>query len=78
MVGIVSSSIGHIVEDFLSNKPVSLGNCQESNWSEGSLGIDVETLALASTHIKGQLASYCKSMANLTLSRSEFSKNLRD
>jgi hypothetical protein len=78
MVGIVSSSISDIVEDFLSNESVSLGNRQESNWPEGSLGIDVETLALTSTHIKGQLAGYCKSVADLTLSRSEFSKNLCD
>lgn len=50
----------------------------QHNQPEGALGINVKTLALSTTHVKGQLTCYGKSVADLALSRSEFSEDLSD
>lgn len=78
MIRVICACICHIIKDFLSHQPKPLGDREQPNGSESTLGIDVETLPFASAHVKGQLAGHCQGVTDLTLSRSELSKDLGD
>ena len=78
MIRVVCTGICNIIQDFLADETESLCDCEQPHRSECSLCIDVETLAFTATHVEGQLAGHCERMADLTLTCSELSKNLRD
>ncbi len=66
MIGVVGSGVCDIVEHLFSIETVSFGDGQQTHRSESTFGIDVKTFALTSSHVDGQLAGDCKSMAELT------------
>lgn len=74
MIGVVSSCVGNIVEDFFPREAVAVGDREQTDGAEGALGVDVQTLALAAAHVEGQLAGDGEGVANLGLSGAEFAK----
>ena len=51
VIGVVSSSISHIVQDVIARKSESLGDCQKSLGAERSFRVDVEALSLSTAHV---------------------------
>jgi hypothetical protein len=50
VVGVVSAGVSDVVENLLAVHPVALGDGKESNRSEGSFSVDIQALALATSH----------------------------
>ena len=57
---------------------VSLSDRQQPFRSEGSLGVDVEALALGASHVDGQLAGDGQSVTQLAFACTELAKQLGD
>ena len=55
MIGVVRTSISNVVEDLFSVHSVSFSDREQSNRSESSFGVDVETLSFSSFHLDGEL-----------------------
>lgn len=51
MVGVVRPRVRNVVENVLAVHAVALGDGKQTLGTERALGIDVETLALASLHV---------------------------
>ena len=65
MIGVVCTRICDVVEDLLAVKPVAFGDSKQSLRAKGALRVDVQALSFPATHIHGQLAGYCESVAKL-------------
>jgi hypothetical protein len=55
VVGVVRPRVRHIVQHVLSVHTVALRDGEETFGTEGSFGVDVETLAFAAFHVAGEL-----------------------
>lgn len=78
MIRIVGARICHIIQDLFTRKTVSISDRQQTHRPKSSLGVYVQTLALATAHVKGQLTGDCEGMANLGFTGTEFAKELRN
>lgn len=78
MVGVVGAGVRDVVEHLLAVQAKALRDCEEADRAEGSLSVNVETLALAAAHAHRQLAGNGKRMAELRLARAELAEHLRD
>ena len=71
MVRVVGARVCDILKDFRARQSESLGNGKQALGAEGSLGVDVEALALSTALVDWQLACDCKHVAQLGLAGSE-------
>lgn len=78
MVGVVGSCVGNIVQDLFARETVTVGHRKQTHGTKSTLGVDVQTLALAAAHIEGQLAGHGEGMTDLGLSSTEFAEKLSD
>jgi hypothetical protein len=78
MIRVIGSSIGNIVQHLFSVQSIALGDCQETNGTEGTFGIDVEALAFATAHAYGKLAGYSQSVAELRFSCAKLTEEFSD
>jgi hypothetical protein len=78
MIRIVRSCVGNIVQYLLSVQSVTLGDCQETHGTEGTFGIDVETLAFATAHAYRELAGYGEGVAKLGFACAKLAEELGD
>jgi hypothetical protein len=74
MVGVICSGISDVVQHFFSIQPKSLGGRQDANRTESALGVDVQTLALATPHADRELTGNRKGVTQLGLSCSKFTE----
>ena len=71
VVRVVCAGVGHVVEYVAALEAVPLGHGQQPLGSEGSLGVDVEALALRPAIVDGELACDGQCVAQLRLAGSE-------
>lgn len=76
MVGVVRPCIGHVIKHLLAVQTQPLRNMQQTNGTESTLGVDVQALSLASTHVNGKLTCHRESMADLRFSGTELPEQL--
>lgn len=76
MVRVVCSCICNVVQHLLSIQAIALRYCKQTNRTEGTFGINVQALALSSTHRHRKLTSDGEGMTNLGFPRSELAKKL--
>jgi hypothetical protein len=50
MVGVICSRICNVIQNFFPTQTITFCDCKETSGAEGTLGIDVETFALATAH----------------------------
>ena len=56
MIGVVGAGVGDVVEDILAVHSVPLGDGEETDGAEGTLGVDVEALAFSTLHVDRELS----------------------
>ena len=78
MVGVVGPCICDVLKNLGSRKPKSLGYGKQALWAECALCVDIQTLALSTTLVDGQLACDCQHVAQLRLASSELAWELRE
>ena len=71
MVGVVSSGVGHVVQDVAALEAISVRHRQEPLRSEGALGVNVEALALRPPVVYRQLTGDGQGVAKLRLAGPE-------
>lgn len=74
MIRVIRSGIGNVIQHFLSIQAVSFRNGEKTNRPKSSLRVDVQALALSTTHINGQLTRYGEGMTELRLPRPKLPK----
>ena len=55
-----------------------MGHSQQTHWTEGALGVDVQTLAFAAAHVEGQLAGDGQGVTDLRFACTELAEDLGD
>lgn len=78
MVRVVGARVRYVVKNLFTVETEALCDSQQPNGAERALRVDVEALALATTHAHGQLASDGECVAELRLARAELAKHLGD
>lgn len=78
VIGIVGSCVGNVVENLFAREAKAVGDRQEADGPEGTLCVNVQTLALAPAHVEGELAGDSECVADLRLAGTELSKDLGD
>lgn len=78
MLGVVSTGVRHIVEDFLWVEIVPLGNRNQPLWSESAFSVNVHSHASATTLLDRHLSSHTQRVAQLSLAGSKLSEYFRD
>lgn len=78
MFGIVCTSVGYVVKDIFMIKVETTGDFDETIRAEGTFSVDVESLALTTSHVDGELASNTEGVAELCLTASVLSVNFSD
>ena len=78
MVRVVRPRVCNVVQHFLAVQTQALCDGQQPNRTEGPLRVDIQALALATTHVHGQLARHRQSVADLRFTRTELAKELGD
>ena len=78
MVRIIGTRISDIIEYFVPVQTVAFGRGQETDGPERAFGINVETLALATAHIGGELAGDRELVTKLRLARAKLAEKLCD
>ena len=78
MITVIGTSVGNVVEDLFAVEAVPVGDCQTADGTKGTFGVDVEALALATTHVKGELAGDGEGVADLRLAGAELAKDFGD
>ncbi|KAI0639496.1 hypothetical protein C8Q77DRAFT_68620 [Trametes polyzona] len=78
VVRVICACVCDIVQHFLAIQSQPLRDRQKADWTEGSLSVDVQALALSAAHVDRKLARYSKCMADLRLPGPELAEELRD
>lgn len=76
MIRVICPRIRDIIQDLFSVQSQALCDGKQSNGTESTLGVDIETFTLPTSHIDRELTCYGKSMTDLGLSCPELAEEL--
>ena len=74
MLRVVRPGARHVFQRDGGIEAEAFGDCPEPFGTKGSLGVDVDGLALGATFPAGHLAGHTEGVAELGLARAEFAK----